>query len=282
MEIIFIIEKCENGNYSIKFKNEELIFSLLTDNFMEVINKMFNINNDLTIQGLGEITKKGKIFREEILNKPEYYDIINSDLFIYIYQWFTSLPLYHLDEILGDKNGVRREQICSKNLIVMNGKKPVKVTNRNGGRHQPYLIFKRWLKNYYNTGTMTFTDLINNGVPVIKKEINTNFLNNDKIEKNEIINSLNNENDNIKNTNSIKDINNLKFMPYEEYLQTNHWKDVRKRALYRSGYKCQLCSSKGNLNVHHNTYENRGNEKDEDLIVLCEKCHGKFHGKKNL
>jgi hypothetical protein len=68
-------------------------------------------------------------------------------------------------------------------------------------------------------------------------------------------------------------------MPYKEYLRTDHWKKTRKNALHRANYKCQLCSSKEDLNVHHNTYENRGQEKDEDLIVLCQKCHAKHHNK---
>lgn len=273
LEIIFIIEQCENGNYVIKFKDEELIFSLLTNDFMKVINIMFNINNDLSIQGLGELTKKGNKFREEVLNKPQYYNIISSDLFIYIYQWFTSLPLHHLDEVLGDKNGVKREQICSKNLIVMNGKKQVKVTTRAGGRHQPYLIFKSWLQNYYNTGTMTFTDLISNGVPVIKRKVNKKTINE------HVNNYLDNNYYNIVNKCNIKDINDLKYMPYVEYLKTKHWKNVKKKTFIRAGHKCQLCSSKLNLNVHHNTYENRGEERYEDLIVLCQKCHDKFHDK---
>jgi len=71
----------------------------------------------------------------------------------------------------------------------------------------------------------------------------------------------------------------LKSMPYKEYLQSDHWKAMRKRQLKLGNYKCNLCNSKDNLNVHHNTYENRGNEKDEDLIVLCQECHAKFHGK---
>ena len=93
------MKKSDNGNYIIKFKDEDLIYSLLTDDFMEVLNIMFNINNDLSIQGLGEFTIKGNKFREEILNKPQYYNIINSDLFIFIYQWFTSLPLHHLNDV---------------------------------------------------------------------------------------------------------------------------------------------------------------------------------------
>ena len=273
MEIICTINNYEeNNNYFINFKNEELIFSLLTDEFMEVINIMFDINNDLTIQGLNELTNKGKKFREEILNKPQYYNIINSDLFIYIYQWFTALPLYHLDEVIGDKNGERRNKLCSKNLIVMNGKKQVKVTNRNGGRHLPYLIFKKYLKQYYNTGEMTFVDLINNGVPIIKNG------NGEKKSKDEIINYLLNDENNIVNKNSLKDLNNLKIMPYNEYLQTKHWKKVRTKILDKI-HKCQLCSSKYNLQIHHNTYDNLGEERYEDLIVLCEICHARHHGK---
>ena len=80
-------------------------------------------------------------------------------------------------------------------------------------------------------------------------------------------------------TNDTKTIEDLKTMPYKEYLETDHWKKTRKRALHRAKYKCQLCGSKENLNVHHNTYENRGQEKDEDLIVLCQECHAKFHDK---
>ena len=68
-------------------------------------------------------------------------------------------------------------------------------------------------------------------------------------------------------------------MPYQEYLQTKHWRNKRYEALKRANHKCQLCGSKENLQVHHNTYDNRGNEKDEDLIVLCEICHAKFHDK---
>lgn len=74
----------------------------------------------------------------------------------------------------------------------------------------------------------------------------------------------------------------LRLIPYNEYLQTEHWKRVRERILRQSGYKCQSCGSLCNLNVHHNTYENRGHEKDEDLVVLCFDCHQKFHNTNNI
>lgn len=70
---------------------------------------------------------------------------------------------------------------------------------------------------------------------------------------------------------------NLKTMPYGDYLQTEHWKDTRTRKLIEAGYKCQVCNSNGKLNVHHRTYENRGNEQLDDLLVLCNDCHKLFH-----
>jgi hypothetical protein len=71
----------------------------------------------------------------------------------------------------------------------------------------------------------------------------------------------------------------LRNMPYEEYLQTEHWAAVRTAALRRANYACQLCNAKGRLNVHHRTYENCGREQPSDLIVLCEGCHAKVHDK---
>lgn len=49
----------------------------------------------------------------------------------------------------------------------------------------------------------------------------------------------------------------LPLLPYSEYLQTKHWQMQRREALERT---------------HHRTYENIGNERNEDLIVLCDRC----------
>jgi len=69
----------------------------------------------------------------------------------------------------------------------------------------------------------------------------------------------------------------LRNIPYSEYLQTEHWKNIREGALLRANHMCRMCGSKYNLQVHHNTYNNLGNERNEDLTVLCKECHEFFH-----
>lgn len=61
---------------------------------------------------------------------------------------------------------------------------------------------------------------------------------------------------------------------HEVYLQSDHWKELRKVALKRASYKCQVCAGRNKiLNVHHNTYDNLWHEHMTDLCVLCEDCH---------
>lgn len=71
----------------------------------------------------------------------------------------------------------------------------------------------------------------------------------------------------------------LKTMPYFEYLQTPEWQATRRQMLERALFRCQLCNANGLLDVHHRTYERRGEEWEEDLIVLCRRCHQKHHDK---
>lgn len=71
----------------------------------------------------------------------------------------------------------------------------------------------------------------------------------------------------------------LRTMPYDEYLQTPEWLERRAQALDRAERRCQVCNTPNALNVHHRTYERRGNERPGDLTVLCEGCHQLFHDK---
>ena len=60
---------------------------------------------------------------------------------------------------------------------------------------------------------------------------------------------------------------------YIRYINSPQWKRRRLRALKLAGYRCQVCHSPNNLEVHHSTYIRLGHEADSDLIVLCRGCH---------
>jgi len=64
-----------------------------------------------------------------------------------------------------------------------------------------------------------------------------------------------------------------------KYREQCEWKVKRTQALMRAGYRCQTCGScDTTLDVHHNSYENYGDERPEELVVLCRSCHQKVHG----
>jgi len=68
----------------------------------------------------------------------------------------------------------------------------------------------------------------------------------------------------------------LDFMDYASYLASPRWCEIRKEALARAGGRCQVCGNRMSLEVHHNSYENLGEEEPEDLCVLCDECHELF------
>ena len=62
----------------------------------------------------------------------------------------------------------------------------------------------------------------------------------------------------------------------KQYLQSPDW-IVRKQLVIRRDHCCQLCQSTTDLNVHHISYKNLGNEPLSDLVLLCQLCHTKLH-----
>lgn len=60
---------------------------------------------------------------------------------------------------------------------------------------------------------------------------------------------------------------------------TKEWHDINQQRREIDGYRCALCNRGASLQVHHRTYENYGNEKVEDLLTLCRRCHLAFHQK---
>ncbi len=71
------------------------------------------------------------------------------------------------------------------------------------------------------------------------------------------------------------------FGKLQEHYFTEKYRSIRKEALIRDDYKCQICKNNAG-EVHHLTYENCPNEKLEDLQSLCSKCHGKITWKERF
>ena len=76
----------------------------------------------------------------------------------------------------------------------------------------------------------------------------------------------------------IDDRENHQRVDYREYMQSEEWQKVRRKRLQIDGYKCQMCGTGKNLQVHHITYEHLGQAKElEDLVTLCRECHRGVH-----
>lgn len=82
---------------------------------------------------------------------------------------------------------------------------------------------------------------------------------------------------------------------YKAYMASAEWKGRRLTALVAADYTCQRCRLpmaleathrpekmrdivySALLHVHHKTYARFGNERVDDLEVLCESCHNAEH-----
>lgn len=75
-------------------------------------------------------------------------------------------------------------------------------------------------------------------------------------------------------------VQSLKEMPYRQFLKTLYWEIVRDYVRDKRKV-CELCSSSRQLQVHHRSYKNHGDEHQhlEDLVLLCAFCHERHHQK---
>ena len=64
---------------------------------------------------------------------------------------------------------------------------------------------------------------------------------------------------------------------YRDFMKGKSWKRLRKLVLDRDNYTCRRCGDQNTHHVHHRTYERFGQERLEDLITLCQDCHGAEH-----
>lgn len=69
---------------------------------------------------------------------------------------------------------------------------------------------------------------------------------------------------------------------YQAYIASDAWRQKSEAARRRADHRCSVCGAEGNLETHHLTYERLGNERPEDLTVLCRACHSLEHEDKHL
>jgi 5-methylcytosine-specific restriction endonuclease McrA len=61
-------------------------------------------------------------------------------------------------------------------------------------------------------------------------------------------------------------------------LDPEPYDQLRKQVLCRDGWKCQICGSRQNLQVHHKQLRSQqGSDDDLNLITLCAGCHEGLH-----
>jgi 5-methylcytosine-specific restriction endonuclease McrA len=80
------------------------------------------------------------------------------------------------------------------------------------------------------------------------------------------------------------------FRQYNAYLESEHWRRIRKLVLTRDNYTCQGCFRKvapniypvdNRAEVHHQSYDayNRlGYSFPFECVTLCHDCHRRYHG----
>jgi 5-methylcytosine-specific restriction endonuclease McrA len=61
-------------------------------------------------------------------------------------------------------------------------------------------------------------------------------------------------------------------------LNPEKYDQLRQRVLWRDGWRCQLCGSMSNLEVHHKELRSQsGEDSEQNLITPCVACHSLVH-----
>jgi 5-methylcytosine-specific restriction endonuclease McrA len=61
-------------------------------------------------------------------------------------------------------------------------------------------------------------------------------------------------------------------------LEREAYEELRQQVLRRDSWRCQSCGSMCNLEVHHQELRSQGgNDSEENLITVCDRCHKLVH-----
>ena len=61
-------------------------------------------------------------------------------------------------------------------------------------------------------------------------------------------------------------------------LNAENYSELHRQVLERDKWRCQMCGSMQNLQVHHLKFRSHsGGDVEENLITLCAECHARIH-----
>ena len=61
-------------------------------------------------------------------------------------------------------------------------------------------------------------------------------------------------------------------------LDPGPYDELRRQALTRDGWRCQICGSRQNLQVHHRkSRAQSGDDTEPNLMTICSDCHSRIH-----
>ena len=56
------------------------------------------------------------------------------------------------------------------------------------------------------------------------------------------------------------------------------YENLRHEVLRRDGWRCQLCGTMSNLEIHHQQFRSHtGEDSAQNLITICTMCHSAIH-----
>jgi 5-methylcytosine-specific restriction endonuclease McrA len=63
-------------------------------------------------------------------------------------------------------------------------------------------------------------------------------------------------------------------------LDSTSYRELHRQVLERDGWRCQVCGSMQQLQVHHLKFRSQsGGDEEQNLITLCPECHVQVHRK---
>ena len=61
-------------------------------------------------------------------------------------------------------------------------------------------------------------------------------------------------------------------------LPPDAYRQLHRQVLQRDGWRCQVCGTMSNLEVHHQRFRSHaGADSEQNLITLCSECHADIH-----